>query len=666
MKNILYLIIIIILFGILSILFLKNYETFTSDNTNSNNNDTNSDNKNNYFKDKVIIITGSTSGIGLSLAKVFSKLDCKLVIHGRSETKINSVLEKFNNNPNIIGVVADLEDEKNFDILINTTIDKFKKIDILVNNIVNRSGSKKLVKKNYGDWKKEMNVNINSIFYLTQKVIEQMKTQKEGKIINISSNESKDRSTKISSGTQILSKTFLERMSEILSDETEKENISIGVIRVDTGNYANKKVDTSKMKNNIIKNTYETINSFVDMVYDDPDNITGIFLDIIKLPHHQLNGKIYSTTAFKENSKLSKIIPSYQLLINKNLYKEYKFTKNKKPGDIYLTKQNPYGTSDKIKKFIKEYDLSNSLYNINNKYESKLDKTLSEKLNVDKDNIVFFKTELDALRKIITIFTTKYSNIFCIYPNNEYIEVLSNELKLGLKFTTYKVVDKSIQPDYSHIINNINAKTKIIYLASPNLLTGQSIKEKEFEEFLNKIPDNIIIIINQSMVDFVDDNNQSYLNPLKYLNKNVLVIRNFSNFYGFENLELSYVVASKDIAKILDDSNIIQNQLDTFNENLAIECLNDVENNTKMRKKMTDEKNRIYKLLDESNMEYFKSDTYYLLINPKKDKEQIYKLLENNKIILENSDLHYNSYWPLPLSTPDINNKLVDILITKY
>ena len=664
MKNILYLIIIIILFGILSILFFKNYETFTSDNTNRNNNDIN--NKNNYFKDKVIIITGSTSGIGLSLAKVFSKLDCKLVIHGRSETKINSVLEKFNNNPNIIGVVADLEDEKNFDILINTTIDKFKKIDILVNNIVNRSGSKKLVKKNYGDWKKEMNVNINSIFYLTQKVIEQMKTQKEGKIINISSNESKDRSTKISSGTQILSKTFLERMSEILSDETEKENISIGVIRVDTGNYANKKVDTSKMKNSIIKNTYETINSFVDMVYDDPDNITGIFLDIIKLPHHQLNGKIYSTTAFKENSKLSKIIPSYQLLINKNLYKEYKFTKNKKPGDVYLTKQNPYGTSDKIKKFIKEYDLSNSLYNINNKYESKLDKTLSEKLNVDKDNIVFFKTELDALRKIITIFTTKYSNIFCIYPNNEYIEVLSNELKLGLKFTTYKVVDKSIQPDYSHIINNINAKTKIIYLASPNLLTGQSIKEKEFEEFLNKIPDNIIIIINQSMVDFVDDNNQSYLNPLKYLNKNVLVIRNFSNFYGFENLELSYVVASKDIAKILDDSNIIQNQLDTFNENLAIECLNDVENNKKMRTKMTNEKNRIYKLLDESNMDYFKSDTYYLLINPKKDKEQLYKLLENNKIILENSDLHYNSYWPLPLSTPDINNKLVDILITKY
>ena len=652
--NILNILIIIVLFVILFILFRKNIEGFSSDNT-----------KDNYYKDKVVIITGSTSGIGLSLAKVFSKLNCKLVIHGRSETKVNAVLNNFNNKENIIGIVADLSDEKNFDTLINKTIEKFKRIDILINNIINRSGSKTLIKKDYSDWKKEMNVNINSIFYLTQKVIEQMKKQKVGKIINISSNESKDRSTNISSGTQILSKTFIERMSEILADETREDNISVGVIRIDTGNYSNQKVDTSKIENNILKNTYNTINSFVDMVYDDPDNITEMFLDIIKLPHHQLNGKIYSTTAFKENSKLSKIIPSYQLLINKNLYKDYKFTKNKKPDEVYLTKQNPYGTSQKIKKFIKDYDLSNSLYNINNKYESKLDKILSEKLNVDKDNIVFFKTELDALRKIITIFTTKYSNIFCIYPTNESIEILSNELKLGLKFTVYKVVDKSIQPDYKHIINNINTKTKIIYLASPNLLTGQSIKEKEFEEFLNKIPDNIIIIINQSMVDFAD-NNVEYLNPFKYLNKNVLVIRNFSNFYGFENLELSYVVASKDIAKILDDSNIIQNQLDTFNENLAIECLNDDENNKNVKKKMDDEKKRIYKLLDESNMDYFKSDTYYILVNPKKNKEEIYKLLEKNKIILENNDLHYNSFWPLPLSTPDVNNKIIDILVTKF
>ena len=645
--------IIIILLSILYNLTKKNIEKFASNND--------------YYKNKVVIITGSTNGIGLSLAKTFSKTNCKLVIHGRDETRVKNTVALLNkSNKNILGIVADLSDESNFDAVIQKTIEKFNKIDILINNIINRSGSNKIIKKEYKDWKMEMNVNINSIFYLTKKVVENMRYNKiKGKIINISSNETKERSTKVSSGTQILSKTFIERMSELLSEETENDKISIGVIRIDSGNYVSDKLDTKSLKNGIIKRTYEKINNFTNMFYDNPDYLTDMFLDIIKLPHQDLNGKVYSTSAYKEDPELSKIVPSYQLLMNHNLYKKYSFTKNKKKGGTYLTKQNPYGVSPKIQKFIKTYDLNKSIQNVNYKYNSKLSKILADKLKINKKNIVFYKTEYDALKKIFTTFITKYSNIFTLYPNNEILEVLSNELKLNLKYTVYNVNGKSIQPNYTHILNNLNSKTKIIYLTSPNLLTGQSIKQKEFNTFLEKLPNNIIIIIHQSMIDFVEDNKDN-LDALNYLNKNVIIIRSFSNFYGYENLELSYVITNKKFAKLLNESNIIINQIDTFNENLAIQCINDKLNNNKLLSKIKTEKKRIYNLLTKSDIPYFPSETNYILINPTKEKQQIMKDFEKDNIILEESDLNYNDYWSLPLSTPKINNKIMNSIITIY
>ncbi len=665
--------IIVILLIILYFVTQKNIEGFKSNSNKNNKNNknikNNKNNKNNknkdYYKDKVVLITGSTSGIGLSLAKVFSKLDCKLVIHGRDEKKVNSTLKLLESkNKNILGIVADLSDESNFDDVIKKVVGKFNKIDILVNNIINRSGSKKIVKKDYKDWKQEINVNINSIFYLTKKVIENMKERNtKGKIISISSNESKDRSTKTSSGTQILSKTFIEKMSELLSEETENDAISVGVIRIDSGNYISDKMETKGMKDGIIKKTYDKINDFTNMFYDDPDSLTDMFLEIIKLPHHDLNGKVYSTTAFKEDPELSKIVPSYQLLINKNVYKKYNYTKHKKEGGTYLTKQNPYGVSDTIQTFIKNYNLNDSIHNVNSKYNSKLQKMLATKLDVDKHNIVFYKTEFDALKKIFTTFITKYSNVFTLYPNNEVIELLSNELKLNLKYTVYKVNGKTIQPDYKHILNNLNSKTKIVYLTSPNLLTGQSLNQTEFDTFLEKLPDNIIVIIHQPMIDFVKDQKKEHLNPLNYLDKNVIVIRSFNNFYGYENLELAYVITTKKLAKLLNESNIIINQLDTFNERLAIECLNDTANNKTLVSKMDKEKKRVYDLLTKSDVPYFPSETNYILINPKKDKQDIMKELEKENIILEENDLHYNSYWTLPLSTPNINNKVLDCIL---
>ncbi len=90
---------------------------------------------NNNFKDKVVIITGASSGIGKELALRFSKSGSRLVLASRNLDKLKQVeieLKKFNENILIVKTdVSNREDCKN---LIEKTIEKYKRIDILINN----------------------------------------------------------------------------------------------------------------------------------------------------------------------------------------------------------------------------------------------------------------------------------------------------------------------------------------------------------------------------------------------------------------------------------------------------------------------------------------------------------------------------------------------------
>ena len=79
--------------------------------------------------------------------------------------------------------------------------------------------------------------------------------------------------------------------------------------------------------------------------------------------------------------------------------------------------------------------------------------------------------------------------------------------------------------------------------------------KEDFDEFMKTVPDNIPIIIDQSYLEF--SFNKKAVDPLKYLDKNVIVMRTMNNFYGFENLELSYIISDMEIATMLQKSQII-------------------------------------------------------------------------------------------------------------
>lgn len=139
------------------------------------------------FQDKVVIVTGSSSGIGASTAIEFAKEGAHVVIVGRKEAKLKNVLEqceKYGKHPLVIKADVSIDDDGRR--IVDETVEKFGRIDVLVNN-AGVSGDGDITSENFMDaFDRQMNVNLRGLVFITHRAIPHL-IKTKGNIVNISS-----------------------------------------------------------------------------------------------------------------------------------------------------------------------------------------------------------------------------------------------------------------------------------------------------------------------------------------------------------------------------------------------------------------------------------------------------------------------------------------------
>ncbi|CAH2265954.1 uncharacterized oxidoreductase MexAM1_META1p0182-like [Pararge aegeria] len=139
------------------------------------------------FLDKVVLITGGSSGIGAATAVAFSREGANVVIVGRNEKKLNDVIEKctvVGNKP--LSIKADITHEGEAERIVKETIEAFQKIDVLVNNAGLVRFAKVLDSHVLETYDLIMNTNLRSQIKLTHLAAPSL-IESKGNIINVSS-----------------------------------------------------------------------------------------------------------------------------------------------------------------------------------------------------------------------------------------------------------------------------------------------------------------------------------------------------------------------------------------------------------------------------------------------------------------------------------------------
>lgn len=135
------------------------------------------------IKDKVVIVTGASSGIGLATAQLLTQKGAKVVLAARSIDKLNALSKEL---PNSLVIKTDMTNEKQIKEMVASTVKHFGRIDILVNNA--GIGYDSLIENVEAEKFTELfKLDLLGVVIAMREVIPHMKKQKMGSIINISS-----------------------------------------------------------------------------------------------------------------------------------------------------------------------------------------------------------------------------------------------------------------------------------------------------------------------------------------------------------------------------------------------------------------------------------------------------------------------------------------------
>lgn len=143
----------------------------------------------NRLKDKIVFITGASSGIGKACAEAFASENANLILAARRFEKLKIFAEKLEADYNISTQVIEL-DVRDFDAVknaFNGLDDNWKKIDVLVNNAGLARGLDKIYEGNLTSWEEMIDTNLKGLLYVTRNILPGMVERKKGHVINIGS-----------------------------------------------------------------------------------------------------------------------------------------------------------------------------------------------------------------------------------------------------------------------------------------------------------------------------------------------------------------------------------------------------------------------------------------------------------------------------------------------
>ena len=293
---------------------------------------------------------------------------------------------------------------------------------------------------------------------------------------------------------------------------------------------------------------------------------------------------------------------------------------------IFLrSNENPYGPSPLARKaFVDNATISNR-YNWD--VATELIANLAKKNNVKDENILLGAGSTEILDLVAKFVSLEKGNYVIAEPSYDYWTVTLDNLGLT-KNKVSLTTDKKI--NLQAMLAAINQDTKLVYICNPNNPTGTICEREALIEFVTKIPQNTIVVIDEAYLDFTK---QQSLSTIVNDHKNIIIAKTFSKMYGLAGARIGYAIANKtvidNLANLQSNTN---NSVSVVSKLAAIASLRDdkfVSNcyllNENVRQYTINE-------LKKLNCECITSNTNFIYFSLSNYNKDYFKLLENNTI----------------------------------
>ncbi|MGB2661545.1 MAG: histidinol-phosphate transaminase [Candidatus Omnitrophota bacterium] len=259
-----------------------------------------------------------------------------------------------------------------------------------------------------------------------------------------------------------------------------------------------------------------------------------------------------------------------------------------------------------------------------------LRKALSKRLSVSGENLVFGNGSDEIIVLALHAFVDPGDEVVVADPT-----FLVYHIASMVKNAKVRAVPlKDYKYDLQGMLGAITDRTKVVFIANPDNPTGSYVTQDELDLFLDKVPENVLVFIDEAYYEYATGEDYPETQGLiEREDRNVVVARTFSKAYSLAGLRVGYGMARPDIAEALNKVR------EPFNVNslaqiAAVAALEDEKHIERSVNLVKEEKKRFYEFFDSISVKYVPSKSNFILVNTARDSMKVFDYLLRKGIIV--------------------------------
>ncbi|WP_458415442.1 histidinol-phosphate transaminase [Schinkia sp. CFF1] len=318
--------------------------------------------------------------------------------------------------------------------------------------------------------------------------------------------------------------------------------------------------------------------------------------------------------------------------------------------------ENPFGCSEKAKEAIKASLDELALYP--DGYARNLREKVAGFIGVEENQLIFGNGSDELIAILCTALLAPGKNT--VMANPSFSQYSHNAILQGAEVRMIENING--EHDLDGMLEAIDENTEIVWICNPNNPTGTYIPEDKLLPFIDKVPDHVLIVMDEAYKEYVVA--EDYPNTLSLLKDypNLLILRTFSKAYGLAALRVGYGVGNPELITALDPAR------GPFNTSriaqAAITAAVDDQDFIKSCVKANREGlEQFYQFCKERELDYFPSQSNFILIDFKRSGQEIFDyLLRKGFIVRSGAALGYPTSVRITVGSRQENEEVIQAL----
>lgn len=318
--------------------------------------------------------------------------------------------------------------------------------------------------------------------------------------------------------------------------------------------------------------------------------------------------------------------------------------------------ENPFGCSAKVAEALKNAPISFAIYP--DGYATDLRESLAAFYKVAPEQLILGNGSDNLIQIISRAILGKGVNTVMAVPT--FSQYKHNAIIEGAEIREVPLANG--HHDLEGMLSRIDANTGVVWVCNPDNPTGTYIPKDKLFAFLEKVPKDVLVVLDEAYNEYVVADEGYHVNELVAQFENVIVLRTFSKIYGLASLRVGYGIAASEVIRALEPAREPFN-LNTIAQKAAIAALEDQEFIQFCKHKNREGLEQFYQFCQESNLDYYPSQTNFILIDFKTDGNEVFQfLLEKGYIVRSGKPLGFPTSVRVTVGSKEQNEGVIEAM----